>query len=110
MKEQRMCFRDQLKMDGLSTSLEDSPCISVCSTTYGLKDSCICGRNLKQISSWNSYDTVTKKKIVMEALTPAQLKELEPSQPGNTYEKDTTKEECNVYTHVINIVLYDLHL
>ena len=56
-----MCFRDQLKMDGLSTSLEDSPCISVCSTTYGLKDSCICGRNLKQISSWNSYDTVTKK-------------------------------------------------
>ena len=62
MKEQRMCFRDQLKMDGLSTSLEDSPCISVCSTTYGLKDSCICGRNLKQISSWNSYDTVTKKK------------------------------------------------
>ena len=68
MKEQRMCFRDQLKMDGLSTSLEDSPCISVCSTTYGLKDSCICGRNLKQISSWNSYDTVTKKKIVMEAI------------------------------------------
>ena len=62
-----MCFRDQLKMDGLSTSLEDSPCISVCSTTYGLKDSCICGRNLKQISSWNSYDTVTKKKIVMNA-------------------------------------------
>ena len=68
MKEQRMCFRDQLKMDGLSTSLEDSPCISVCSTTYGLKDSCICGRNLKQISSWNSYDTVTKKKIVMDAI------------------------------------------
>ena len=63
-----MCFRDQLKMDGLSTSLEDSPCISVCSTTYGLKDSCICGRNLKQISSWNSYDTVTKKKIVMNAI------------------------------------------
>ena len=68
MKEQRMCFRDQLKMDGLSTSLEDSPCISVCSTTYGLQDSCICGRNLKQISSWNSYDTVTKKKIVMNAI------------------------------------------
>ena len=67
MKE-RMCFRDQLKMDGLSTSLEDSPCISVCSTTYGLKDSCICGRNLKQIGSWNSYDTVTKKKIVMNAI------------------------------------------
>ncbi len=63
-----MCFRDQLKMDGLSTSLEDSPCISVCSTTYGLKDSCICGRNLKQISSWNSYDTLTKKKIVMNAI------------------------------------------
>ena len=63
-----MCFRDQLKMDGLSTSLEDSPCISVCSTTYGLKDSCICGRNLKQISAWNSYDTVTKKKIVMNAI------------------------------------------
>ena len=63
-----MCFRDQLKMDGLSTSLEDSPCISVCSTTYGLKDSCICGRNLKQISSWNAYDTLTKKKIVMNAI------------------------------------------
>ena len=63
-----MCFRDQLKMDGFSTSLEDSPCISVCSTTYGLKDSCICGRNLKQISAWNSYDTVTKKKIVMNAI------------------------------------------
>tara|TARA_B100001939_G_scaffold149263_1_gene129143 strand:- start:713 stop:1021 length:309 start_codon:yes stop_codon:yes gene_type:complete len=68
MKEQRMCFRDQLKMDGLSTSLEDSPCISICSTTYGLQDTCICGRNLKQISSWNSYDTLTKKKIVMQAI------------------------------------------
>jgi len=52
----------------------------------------------------NVIEIVTKerihKQIVMEALTPAQRKELEPSHPSNTYDKDTTKEECNVYTHV----------
>ncbi|HCI70556.1 MAG TPA: hypothetical protein DHV30_08150 [Balneola sp.] len=63
-----MSFRNKLKMSGLSSSLEDSPCISVCSTTHSKKNICICGRNVEQINSWNTYDTVTKKIIVMNAI------------------------------------------
>lgn len=52
----------------------------------------------------NVIEIVTKerisKKLVMEALTPAQRKELEPNQPANSYSEDITKEECDVYTHV----------
>ncbi len=55
-------------MEGLSSSLEDNPCISVCSTTYGTGDVCICGRTTEEIAKWNSLDTVDKKLIVMKCL------------------------------------------
>tara|TARA_B100000242_G_scaffold239578_1_gene179537 strand:- start:18 stop:317 length:300 start_codon:yes stop_codon:yes gene_type:complete len=64
-----MCtYRDKLKMEGLSSSLEDNPCISVCTTTYGTGETCICGRSTKEIAEWNSYNTLEKKEVVMKCL------------------------------------------
>jgi len=65
-----MSYKDKCKMQGLSSSLEDSPCISTCTLTYLTPDSdkCICGRNTKQIANWNSYNSLTKKKIVMNCM------------------------------------------
>lgn len=93
MSLKNMCsFRDQLKMDGFSSSLEDSPCISVCSLTYGTGKECICGRNQNQIAQWNSYDAVTKKKIVMQSIKnkksmPRQKLTFKAQDYGITFEK-----------------------
>jgi len=56
------------KLDGVSTSLCENPCISVCSLTYGCGDKCVCGRNVSQVCNWNGYDDVTKKLIVINAI------------------------------------------
>tara|TARA_Y100000992_G_C21268995_1_gene495588 strand:- start:337 stop:636 length:300 start_codon:yes stop_codon:yes gene_type:complete len=66
-----MCsYKDACKLKGLSSSLEDSPCISVCELTYATpaNDRCVCGRKTREIADWNKYDSTTKKRIVMECI------------------------------------------
>jgi predicted Fe-S protein YdhL (DUF1289 family) len=64
-------YNTKTKLNGMSSSLEDSPCISVCNLSYGCGDKCVCGRNFKQVCEWNKYDTVQKKIIVMNAIEDA---------------------------------------
>jgi len=58
-------------MEGKSSSLEDCPCISVCTLSFLTpdNDTCICGRTMKEISEWNCLDVVGKKEIVMRCIT-----------------------------------------
>tara|TARA_R100000995_G_scaffold82959_2_gene57813 strand:+ start:1597 stop:1899 length:303 start_codon:yes stop_codon:yes gene_type:complete len=61
-------YTNKTKITGEVSSLSDNPCISVCSLTYGISDTCICGRNVSQVTNWNAFDDATKKLIVINAI------------------------------------------
>jgi len=50
-------------VNGISTSLSDSPCTGRCSTTWGDIRCRACGRTEIQIRDWNKYSCLEKKLI-----------------------------------------------
>ncbi len=69
-----------------TTSLHDSPCIGICTVTYGMTRTCKgCGRTAKEIRDWNTFTEVEKKLIVVrcwEDYLPRQKRELLQEQEG----------------------------
>lgn len=62
---------------GLSLSLDESPCIGVCTTARGDPICKGCGRSLVEVRDWNTYPSVYKKLVVLRAAekgyTPRQV-------------------------------------
>ena len=91
--ESKMCdYKNHCQLKGISTSLADNPCISVCNLTYGTGSRCICGRTQDQISNWNNFSSLEKKEIVMDILADS----LSYPRQKVTF----LAEECNIDYHV----------
>ena len=60
-----------------TTSLHDSPCIGICTVTYGMTRTCKgCGRTATEIRDWNTF-TEVEKKLKRELLQEQEGKENE---------------------------------
>jgi len=62
-----------------ATGLANSPCIGVCTVTYGMTRTCKgCGRTASEIRDWNTFTDCEKKLIVLrcwEDYLPRQKRE-----------------------------------
>tara|TARA_S200002703_G_scaffold159324_1_gene172373 strand:+ start:977 stop:1402 length:426 start_codon:yes stop_codon:yes gene_type:complete len=62
-------------INGVSTSLSDSPCTGRCSTTWGDITCRACGRTEIQIRDWNKYSCLQKKLINLKNSTKYEIRQ-----------------------------------